>query len=411
MSCCDREEDARAMTRSRDSADASDGHPGTDPAAGNAVDAAASALAAQDGWLRAAFDAVDLRISVFDADDRLVAMNRAVPRGMPDSASRADEMIGRTREALNRTLLDAGVISPEQFEMLLSRAPLLEMEIGGRLFVRIQRFPLPDGGLVVVTSDATEFRRSQRDLADAERSDTIGTLVAGMAHEINTPLGTALTATSWIADTARRHRQRTSAGAPVDPVQALEEIERGASLVLANLRRLSDLVGRLRLVSVDAFHEEARPVRIDHHLSMVFRALQREVRRSGHDFALVCNTDAEVVTHPSALTHVLTTFVTNSLQHAFDGTRRGQIVLTADADGDRIVLTYEDDGAGVDPSTLDRIFEPFFTTRRGSGAAGLGLPVVRNLVTQRLGGRIDSDARPGGGLRHVVSFPRVRVDA
>ena len=253
-------------------------------------------------------------------------------------------------------------------------------------------------------------RASLREAQALEQSDrlaSLGTLVAGMAHEINTPLGVGVSAASTLQALAEQIRRRYESGEMTrSDLQRFVQLAIDSSdLVVKNLQRAAELMQSFKQVAVDQASGEKRRFPLKAYLDGVIASLSPQFRHKPHRVTVTCPADLSVDGYPGVLAQIVTNFVTNSLMHAFPGEHVGTITLDARADGADVVMTYRDDGVGIAPENLDRVFEPFFTTRRGTGGSGLGLHVVQTLVTQRLGGRVDLRSEPGRGVEFTVRFP------
>jgi signal transduction histidine kinase/purine-cytosine permease-like protein len=236
-------------------------------------------------------------------------------------------------------------------------------------------------------------------LVESEKMASLGGLVAGVAHEINTPVGIAVSAASYLQDRTAGVRERLDRGplADADFRSYLDDADQSARLLLANARRAAQLVQSFKQVAVDQSSDERR------HFD-----LQPRLRGTQVTVHVDCAGAVEMDSYPGPLALVITNLVLNSLQHAFAPGTPGTIRISARLEGDdEVVLCHEDDGRGVPPELHERIFEPFFTTRRGFGGSGLGLHLVYNIVTARLAGAIEVRPRAGGGTLFVLRLPRV----
>ncbi|MBO0904317.1 sensor histidine kinase [Jiella sonneratiae] len=256
-----------------------------------------------------------------------------------------------------------------------------------------------------------ELKRTQSNLIQSEKLASLGQLVAGIAHEINTPLGVAVTTATVMREETERFRKATAEGKVTR--QAFDDFIRrtgeGADLVDANLERAAGLVSSFKKVAADQASGERRSFRMDEFVTDLFRSLGPLRKRYPHEVAVDCEEDIAMSTYPGALSQVLTNLLTNSYAHAFGPGESGRIDVGIRRHGDdRVRITFADDGRGIAGENLARIFDPFFTTGRGSGSTGLGLHIVYNLVTVTLGGVIVASSELGGGTRFVIDVPRVR---
>ncbi len=254
-----------------------------------------------------------------------------------------------------------------------------------------------------------ELKQAQEQLVHAEKLAALGGLVAGVAHEINTPLGIGVTAASYLEQETRRlgveleenrltkeslHRFRQS---------ALESTQ----LILRNLTRADKLVKSFKQVAVDQSSEQKRSIDLAVYLQEIMSSLHPTLKRTQHQVEIFCPDGVTLETYPGALYQIIVNLVLNSLVHGYRDQPKGTISITARRVGELVVVSYADDGAGMSEDVRKRIFEPFFTTRRGEGGSGLGLHIVWNLATQVLGGSISCDSEPGTGAKFELRFPAV----
>ncbi|MCQ4165005.1 two-component regulator propeller domain-containing protein [Tahibacter harae] len=251
---------------------------------------------------------------------------------------------------------------------------------------------------------------TQRQLLESEKLASLGGLVAGIAHEINTPLGIGVTAASHLAEEAqrlaRRLREDKLSRAELDQFQHIAS--ESASMILRNLQRADRLVKSFKQVAVDQSAEDRRVVELGASVNEILTALGPLLRKTPHRVELDCPAPVVCETAPGALYQIITNLVTNSLTHGFADQRAGTIRLGIRRSGEDIGIDYRDDGVGMDEVTRARVFDPFFTTRRGRGGSGLGMHIVYNLVTQSLGGTISVESAPGEGIQVLIRFAGAR---
>ncbi len=254
------------------------------------------------------------------------------------------------------------------------------------------------------------LRQAQQDLIQAEKMAALGSLVAGVAHEINTPLGNTLTASSHLHDKVaefsallEENRLRRS-----DLVTFVSLLTETTQLMVANCERAAELVQSFKQVAVDQTSGERRRYDLKGYIDEVLLSLRPRLRKTGHRITVDCPPHLEMDGYPGAMSQLLTNFLLNSLVHAYDPGDAGQIAICVRPAGEgQAELTYSDDGKGIPQALLSRIYDPFFTTRRGSGGSGLGLHIVYNLVTGTLRGQIAVESELGKGTRFIVRFPLV----
>lgn len=259
-----------------------------------------------------------------------------------------------------------------------------------------------------------ELEATRDELVQSEKMASLGRMVAGFAHEVNTPVGVAVGAVSHALESL----ERTEALLSQDEVteQDLREgfatLREASDLALSNLRRAADMVASFKRTSVDQTSGEAREFDLGLLIDDVFRGLHNTFKRTRIELFADCPERLMLHGPAGALVQVLTNLMQNSHLHAFDnGQRPGRIAVTARMEGDRLRLEYADDGVGMSAATLERLFEPFFTTRRGQGGSGLGMYIVYNLATRVLRGSIQCESEPGRGMRCLLLCPMRRLES
>jgi len=261
---------------------------------------------------------------------------------------------------------------------------------------------------VLVAERTEQLRLAQTELAQAERQAGLATLVAGVAHEVNTPLGVCLTAASTLAENIGDVRAKAEAKAlrRSDLEAFLDRVGSGLGIVTANLERAATLVRRFKQVAVDQASGERRRIELGAYVEDVVGTLAPQLRRRPVEVVVRRTGEAAMTTDPGAIAQVVTNLLTNALDHAFAPEQEGRVEVTVgpSADG-RARIRVTDDGRGMTEEVQARIFDPFFTTRRGQGGSGLGLSIVWNLVTGPLGGRIAVCSTPGGGTTFDIDLP------
>ncbi len=261
------------------------------------------------------------------------------------------------------------------------------------------------------TIDTLEKTRSE--LVENEKMASLGRLVAGFAHEINTPIGVALTSCSIIPESVKALNGLLE-GDEVsfdDLERVLKRLDGASNLLVSNLTRASDLVTRFKRTSADQSSETIRSFNVLEVVQDVRSSLNNVFKRTGIDCRIDCPDDLKVYSQPGALGQLLTGLYMNAFRHAFaEGRESGIITISAQrrgADG-RIVLTFVDTGRGIPEEHMDKLFEPFFSTARDKGGSGLGLYIAYNIATMQLEGDIRCQSRLGRGTRFIITFPDLR---
>ncbi|HET9484380.1 MAG TPA: ATP-binding protein, partial [Xanthomonadales bacterium] len=252
-----------------------------------------------------------------------------------------------------------------------------------------------------------QLELAQDQLVESEKMAALGGLVAGVAHEINTPLGIGVTAASHLEAETRRIAKRMAEGSATR--EELESYQQQAheatEIILRNLRRADKLVKSFKQVAVDQSSEQKRQLDLGAYLEEVLTSLAPALKRGRHAIEVRCPEPVTVETYPGAIYQIVVNLVMNSVTHAFAGGEQGHIRIDVSRSGGEVEFDYRDDGGGMSEEVRRRAFEPFFTTRRGQGGSGLGLHIVYNLGTQVLRGRAQIESAPGQGFRFLLRFP------
>ena len=332
-----------------------------------------------------------------------VADARALARGAADSANRT------VLSFIVVTLLGAVAISIGAWlagrhqQKLRMTADILERLVEERTRELAQRSADLEESLA-------SLREAQASLVMQEKMASLGGLVAGVAHEINTPIGVALTAVTMLAARTRKIQAHYGEGKlrKADFADYLETGAETTALLQSNIERAASLVQTFKMVSADRTSEARRGFDLRDYLKGVLTSLGPVHREAGHEILLDCPDGIRIDGYPGAFAQILSNFVMNSIIHGFDEGQTGRLAVRVSEDEAGMVqLVYEDNGRGVAAEHRAQIVDPFFTTRRGAGSTGLGLHIVYNLVRARLGGDIQLEDAPAGGARFILRFPRV----
>jgi signal transduction histidine kinase len=255
-----------------------------------------------------------------------------------------------------------------------------------------------------------ELNTAQQNLIDAERLAALGGLVAGVAHEVNNPIGISLTvASSFARRTEMFETDLRSEGAlRRSQLEDFVRASRDASQQLvANLHRAGELIQSFKQVAADRSHAERRQFSLSEATDQIIASLRPVLKRAPIELTVDVPEGLLINGYPGSYGQILTNLFLNAVNHAFAGGRSGTISISARARGhDDIEINFTDNGAGMTPDVQRQAFDPFFTTRRNEGGTGLGLHIVYNIVTQQLGGRMMLESRPGQGTTFRIIMPR-----
>ncbi|CAO3400721.1 PAS domain-containing protein [Azospirillum sp. 11R-A] len=258
-----------------------------------------------------------------------------------------------------------------------------------------------------------ELQAAQDSLVQTEKMASLGQLVAGVAHEVNGPVGVALTTASHLLSRAEDVKRQFAASALTRSALAgfLEVAQEAGQLLVGNTERIAALVHMFKQVAADQTGDERRTFYLREYTEDVLLSLHTQIGSSGHRVELACPEALQLESFPGAFARVLTHLVRNSLTHAFRPEQSGRITIDIHADGDDwIEVVHSDDGQGILEADLPRIFDPFFTTARHAGCVGLGLHIAYNLATQTLGGQLSVRNSPGHGAVFTLRLPRQAPD-
>jgi signal transduction histidine kinase len=260
------------------------------------------------------------------------------------------------------------------------------------------------------TADAyQDLRMAQDSLVQAERLASLGGLVAGVAHEINTPVGITLTSASVLHDATQTVMQTMNAGVikKSDILSYLVIAEESTRLIMSNAHRAAHLILSFKQIAADQTSEARRWFALKEYIEEIILSLHPRLRQTRIKVEIDCPDALRIDGYPGAFAQILTNLTMNALIHAFDADADGCILINVKQTGEWVELLFSDDGKGIPEEYLDKIFDPFFTTQRGQGGTGLGLNIVFNLVVKQFGGTISVDSVLGHGAKFTIRFPRV----
>ncbi len=253
------------------------------------------------------------------------------------------------------------------------------------------------------------LRKAQQQLVRSEKLVALGSLVAGVAHELNTPIGNALTVASALQDYTAEIEGKVASVLTRSALTNYMQSARSASdLLMRNLQRAAELIASFKQVAVDQTSSQRRRFQLSALVSEIVLTLSPMVKKTPYRVNVEVAEGLFLDSYPGPLGQVLTNLLQNSLLHAFEGRTDGRIDIRAQCpDNTEVELLVTDNGCGIPERELPRVFDPFFTTKLGSGGTGLGLHIVHNIVTNVLGGRLALSSEPGQGTRFTLSLPLV----
>ncbi|GGW54100.1 sensor histidine kinase [Alishewanella tabrizica] len=251
------------------------------------------------------------------------------------------------------------------------------------------------------------LHKYQNQIVETEKMASLGQMVAGIAHEVNTPIGLGVTASTLLQDKVhdieKAFEQKKLTSSQLE--RFLADSKENLGIIYRNLERAAGLISSFKQVAVDQSNDSMRQFNMQQLINEVLLSLRPNLKKTLHKIKVDCPTALMITSKPGPINQILINLIMNSLIHAFDETTTGEINITIVLDNHRCYLDYSDNGKGVPEHIRKRIFDPFVTTRRGEGGSGLGLHLVYNLVTQALNGKIQLESRLGEGIQIHIDFP------
>ena len=352
-------------------------------------------------WL----DAGERRRLFDDLDRRPQVQNREVRFRRGDGTEILCELSGQVFELNGRKVLLWGAHDVTEHRRTQQQIEELNMKLEARVQERTSKLEKINAELEEALQS---LRLAQSELVRAEKLAALGSLVAGVAHELNTPIGNSVTVASTLHDKAREFGQAVTAGRLKRSVldHFLEDTLTASDLLLRSLSQANELVGSFKQVAVDQASAQRRRFDLKLVVEEVAATLSPMLKKAPFKLELELADNLVMDSYPGSIGQVITNLVTNALAHAFESRDNGTMHLSAFRNGLHMVkMVFTDDGVGIPAANMKRVFDPFFTTKLGRGGSGLGLHIVYSLVTRVLGGRIEAASAPGSGTRFELTIP------
>lgn len=256
-----------------------------------------------------------------------------------------------------------------------------------------------------------ELHQTQEQLVESEKMASLGGMVAGIAHEVNTPAGIVLTADSSLQDKTIELQNSLKEGSLTQTMlnNYLDDAMECTTLSIQNINRVAALVQNFKQVAVDQRNNELHEFELAGYIDDFMKALKPSMINMKHQIKINCPANIIMASYPAVLTNILNTLVANSFAHGFEKMEQGVITLSFKTRNDNLIFCYEDNGVGASNETIKHIFEPFYTTKRGTGGSGLGTHILYNMVTQLLRGKVQCHSALEHGLCFDFEFP-LRLD-
>ncbi|MFZ6676127.1 PAS domain-containing sensor histidine kinase [Undibacterium sp. Xuan67W] len=253
-----------------------------------------------------------------------------------------------------------------------------------------------------------ELQQAMEHLVQSEKLAALGNLVAGIAHELNTPIGNIVTVASTLKDESSAFLTQLNSGQlrRSEAIHSAELMKQAGTMIEHNAIRSAKLISDFKQVAVDQSSARRRLFDLEATINEVMTTLMPMLKRTSHHVDIRILEKIQLDSYPGPIEQIITNLISNSLLHGFDSLEDGKITISAHTFDNEILLDYRDNGQGMGADTLAHLFDPFFTTKLGQGGSGLGLYIVYNLVTGVLGGRITVNSSPGEGAHFTIVLPQ-----
>jgi signal transduction histidine kinase len=259
-----------------------------------------------------------------------------------------------------------------------------------------------------------KLHQFQRQMVQNEKMASLGDMVAGVAHEVNTPIGLGVTASTMMLDRLNHLEKEFESKALKASTLAkfITEGQENLNIIYRNLNRAAELISSFKQVAVDQSTENSRVFSFSQLMDEILLSMRPKLKKLSHKINLHCKEDLFIETKAGPINQIMINLIMNSIIHGFEFIKDGQIDISVNMISQgKIRLVYKYNGKGIPEHLRKRIFDPFVTTKRGQGGSGLGMHLVYNLVTQALNGSISISSEENLGVEFQIIFPVKRVDA
>jgi signal transduction histidine kinase len=259
-------------------------------------------------------------------------------------------------------------------------------------------------------SEAFEnLKKAQKIIIESEKMAALGKLVAGVAHEINTPIGVSITAASFLVSKSLSINEIFQSGKlkKNEFESYIVDCNDSASIILNDLTIASKIIQSFKQIAADQDEDEKRDFYVNEYLNGILTSMAPTLRRTNHSIDIKCDEELQILSYPGSIYMVISNLINNSISHGFQEKANGNIIIDVSKKGNDLILKYFDDGMGISTESLENIYEPFYTTKRGEGKIGLGLSIVYNIVSQILKGSISCESELGTGTNFTIIIPDV----
>lgn len=382
--------------------------------------------------VRTILDAVPSSIFMKDNEGRYIVANAAAAQTFGTSI---ENMVGKTAYDFQSNINSGNLDEIKHNEEMIFEgsvkydAYFIELNDGkGNSFIHdVRKMPiLDDEGktefILTVGSDVTEIfeknqalekayielKQAKNQLLEQDRWAAIGAFVAGIAHDINTPLGSSITINSHLKKLINESKDAFDKGdlKRSQLVELYEETGESVDMLDTHLNQAAELIQNFKTVSVRQINEVNERFDLVEYLNKIAVGMKYECKVKGVKIVVDCPDSIYMESTPGHISQVFTNLISNSLKHGFEEKDSGKITITAELVEDNIHLMYKDDGVGMSEEVLKDVFKPFYTTKRDQGGSGLGMHIVHTIITENLGGSIEANSQLGEGVQFDIYLPR-----
>jgi signal transduction histidine kinase len=284
----------------------------------------------------------------------------------------------------------------------------LNQNLEEKVVMRTQALRDSNQGLLNALEQVHQY---QSQVIQSEKMASLGQMVAGVAHEVNTPIGLGVTASTMMSDriddVKLELEAQTLSAKKLE--KFLDESKENTQIIYRNLSRAADLISSFKQVAVDQTADTVRNVKFNAFLHEIIMSLHPTLKQSKHEVVVNCDPALEASTKPGPINQIIINLIMNSIIHGFEDIDSGVIEITVAIKRNKCQIKLSDNGKGIEEKIKQKIFDPFVTTKRGEGGSGLGMHLVYNLVTQALSGSIEVESELGQGAHFTISFPVNKV--
>ncbi|MCU7834489.1 MAG: DUF3365 domain-containing protein [gamma proteobacterium symbiont of Taylorina sp.] len=259
-----------------------------------------------------------------------------------------------------------------------------------------------------LTTTLDSLKAAQQQLIESEKMASLGGLVAGVAHEINTPIGVGVTAASHLHSLNEDLMKKFESNSlkKSDFENYVKNSEEAGNIILNNLERAAELIRSFKQIAVDQSHDNHREINIKQYIDECLLSLKPLLKKSQHRVEIICPEEIQFNCNPGQFSQIITNLFINAIRHAYDQGQTGHIKLEIHQDNEKIHFHFSDDGKGISEEHLSDIFIPFFTTARSNGGSGLGLSTIYNIITQNMQGTLSCESSPDQGTHFYFSVTK-----